>query len=372
MQPKRSACESRVVRVLHVIETLEFGGAEKVVVDLVEATRGSVAPSVCCVKRSGELAARLDASIPVIVLNKGEGNDWLLPWRLARHVREGGYAVMHSHMWGVFLESALAARLAGVPLVHTVHGRYMSYPGGWRARCKLAMRHLLERRAARWHHRVVAVSQAIQTFLIDELGFDARRVETIHNGIADAGAEPPRRQGATFVTVGRLVAVKNQALMIRALARVVDDHPDARLCLVGDGPERAALETLALELGVQTRVEFAGFRDDIGRWLAAADVFLMSSHYEGISIAVLEAMRAGLPVIGTSVGGMPETVQHGLSGWLVNDDDELGFAAAMRAALDDPGRRIALGLAGQRRQREVFSLESTARSYMGLYAAGSA
>lgn len=360
------------MKVLHVIETLDFGGAEKVLVDLVEATRGPMSPAVCCVKRSGELAARLHPSVPVIELGKGEGNDWRLPWRLAEIAREGGFGVVHSHMWGVYLEAALAARLAGVPLIHTVHGSYMAYPSGAAARFKMTLRHALERRAAVWHRRVVAVSDAIQRFLVDELGFDARRVETIHNGIDSRLPEVPKRQGNTFITVGRLAAVKNQAMMLRAFAAVRHGWPQARLNIIGDGPERASLEALAAGLGIASCVQFMGFRDDVAEHLAQADVFLMSSHYEGISIAVLEAMRSGLPVIGTRVGGMPETVDHGRTGWLVDDNDEAGFAQAMRDALADPTRSAAAGSAGRQRQQREFSLDETARRYLRLYAQGGA
>lgn len=356
------------VRVLHIIETLDFGGAEKVLVDLVEATRSQASPTVCCVKHSGELATRLHPSVSVVELGKGEGNDWRLPWRLAKLVQTGGISVMHSHTWGVYLESALAARLTGVPLVHTVHGHYMNYPAGLAARIKMNLRHALERRAAHWHCRVVAVSRAIHSFLVDELGFDARLLETIHNGIDCRIPMVPRRQGATFITVGRLAAVKNQAMLLRSFGVVARERPAARLIVVGDGPERASLEALAAELGVAEQVKFLGFRDDVTQLLAEADVFLMSSHYEGISIAVLEAMRAGLAVVGTRVGGMSETVEHGRTGWLVADNDEEGFTEAMREALADPIRRIASGGAGQVRQQREFSLDQAARRYMALYA----
>jgi len=158
--------------------------------------------------------------------------------------------------------------------------------------------------------------------------------------------------------------------MIRAFARVAATRPDARLQLVGDGPDRPALEALAASLGVASRVEFLGFRNDVAELLAAADVFLMSSHYEGVSIAILEAMRAGLPVVGTQVGGIPETVLQGESGLLVPDGDEAAFADAMLTLLQDASRRATLGRAATQRQRDAFSLESAAQRYLQIYAGG--
>ncbi|MEO8152860.1 MAG: glycosyltransferase [Rhizobacter sp.] len=360
------------MKVLHVIETLDFGGAEKVVVDLVSATSDRCQPAICCTKHTGELAQRLDPSIRVFSLDAPEGNDFSVPWKLKRLVREHGFDVMHSHLWGVFLESALAARMAGVPLVHTVHGNYAAYGSSWKARTKLALRHGLERVAARWHRRIVAVSHSIQGYVVDNIGIAKRHVETVHNGIDTRPLPTAPRQGNTFITVGRMAPVKNQGMMIRAFARVLQTRPDARLQLVGDGPDRASLEALVAKLCISANVEFLGFRNDVGGLLAAADVFLMSSRYEGVSIAILEAMRAELPTVGTRVGGIPETVEHDRSGVLVADDDEAAFADAMLALLQDPARRTALGQAAAQRQREAFSLEGAAQRYLQIYASEAA
>lgn len=359
-------------RVLHLIETLDFGGAEKVVVDLVEATRERCAPAVCCVKRSGELARRLPQDVPVIVLEQGEGVSPGLPWRVARLLRDGGFTALHSHMWGVFLTGAIAGRLAGVPVIHTVHGNYLAYGPGPLSRVKRGLRQGLERRVAPWHRRVVTVSDALGRQLREQREFPAAVLETVHNGIRDGGPAIVRDEtaGLRMITVGRMAAVKNQALMLRALAALRAAHPGVplRLDLVGDGPERPALEALAASLGLGEAVRFLGFRHQVDDLLAQADVFLLTSRYEGISIAVLEAMRAGLPVIGTAVGGMAETVEAGRTGWLVPDDDLAACVEAMRSALLDRAGRLARGEAGRQRQRDRFSMNQTAARYLGLYA----
>lgn len=358
------------MKVLHVIETLDFGGAEAVVVDLVGATLDRCEPVVCCIKHRGELAARLDPRVPVLCLDKKEGIELGLPWRLARLIREQSIDVVHSHLWGAFLESAVAAKLAGLPLIHTVHGTYPKHGSGLASRMKLSVRRLLERQAGRWHRRVVTVSRSIEQYVVGAIGLDGRNVETVHNGIAERSLDTSARNGRTFITVGRMAAVKNQALMLRAFARVAAQVPEAHLRLVGDGPERPALEALSGELGLTDQVEFLGFRNDAADLMAQADVFLMSSHYEGISIAILEAMRAGLAVIGTRVGGIPETVEHRQSGLLVDDNDEAGFAAAMLELLQSHELRQTLGQNAAARQRTAFSLESAAQRYLALYGQG--
>ena len=358
------------MRILHVIESLEFGGAEKVVVDLTSALldRGEV--DVCCVKREGELAARLDPRIRLYCLHAKAGNDWRVPLRLARLIRARSYNVVHSHSWGVLLESALAALLTRAPkLVHTVHGNYMEYPPGWAARLKKRLRHTLERLMAHRHDRIVTVSDSIQSYVRRDIGLPLSCLTTIHNGIPCTAIRYTRPIGSvvTFMTVGRLAEVKNHSMMLRAFAITARAQPGVVLRIVGDGPERLGLEALARELGIGAYVEFLGFRNDVAALLAQTDVFLMSSRYEGVSIAILEAMCAGLPVVATRVGGVPETVQHGVTGLLVADDDAEAMARAMQELIVSEPERRRLGEGGQALQRREFSIETAADRYYQIY-----
>lgn len=359
------------MRVLHVIETLEFGGAEKVLVELANAMAAQCEVAVCCIKRTGELEAALDRRIHVHCMKSGEGNHIRLPFRLARLVREGGFDVVHSHTWGTYIESAFGALLGGARvLVHTVHGHYLYYAPGPASRVKRGLRHLVERVLARAHRRVVTVSDAIQQYVRAEVGIPAGRLLTIHNGVSDAPkVARPGRAGkpAVFITVGRLAAVKNYPMLLRAFAALAVLHPACRLVVVGDGPERGALESLAQELGIAGSVEFLGFRQDVQQLLAEADVFVLSSKYEGISIALLEAMRAGLPAIGTRVGGMAEVLVDGETGILVPDDDQAAMARAMASLADSPSDRGRLGDRGYERMRDSFSMGAIVERYLSVY-----
>lgn len=357
------------IRILQLIESLEFGGAEKVVIDLANQLAVHHAVTICCVKRLGELAGDVDPRVRVLCLEKGEGNDYRLPFRLARIAAASGIEVIHTHEWGVFLEGTLAGVLARTPvMVHTVHGPYTAYPSGGRSRLKRSIRHAIERRAIRRFAKLVTVADSMQEYIRDEIGISASRMTTIHNGIR---MEPliqgntARNSCVTFISVGRLAKIKNHALMIRAFRATGEKR--SRLLLVGDGPERAALEALARELGLGGRVEFLGFRHDVAELLATSDAFLISSDHEGLSIAVLEAMRAGLPVIGTRVGGMPEAVQEGRTGLLVAKGDVEAMARAMRLLLDSPDERARLGSEGRRYLEAEFSIESMVSRYEQFY-----
>ncbi len=357
------------MRVMHVIESLEFGGAEKVVIDLANAMSKEHYVVLCCVKRLGDLRKTVHDTVHVLCLEKTEGNDWRIPFRLCALVRQHRIDVLHSHNWGVFLEAAFAAFCCPrVGLVNTVHGPYMEYAPGWITRIKRNARHFLERIASSRHHRIVMVSEAIAGYLTTDIGIAVARTTTIMNGISSeevlhlAGTHGAVR----FLTVGRLSEVKNQAMMIRAFQD--SNLEQAELWLVGDGPERLNLEQLVRDLDMDSRVRFLGFCQDVTTHLAQCDVFLMSSHYEGISIAVLEAMRAALPVLGTDVGGMRETVEHGVTGELVSPGDVGAFASAMRSFYLSRDKRIRMGNAGRARLLSVFSIENMVRQYKALYA----
>ena len=360
------------MRILHLIESLEFGGAEKVAIDLANAMADHHDVTICCVKRIGDLGASVDRRIQVLCLDKGEGNDYFVPFRLARILRRFRIDVLHAHNWGVFLEGAVAGTLARTPvLVQTVHGPYMDYAPGWWPQFKRSLRHRLERALASHFVKIVTVSDAIQQYIRDEIGISGTRLVTIHNGInIDASAPASKRDSEiTCITVGRLAEIKNQAMMIRAFHFA--ECRNARLWLVGDGPERARLEALVSALGLGERVIFAGFRHDIGEQLAQSDIFLMSSNYEGISIAVLEAMRAALPVIGTRVGGMSETVNE-RTGILVDLEDFQAMAEAIRTLVDSPANRARLGIAGRQFLIAEFSIQTMVERYDLLYKGTSA
>ena len=355
------------MRVLHLIESLEFGGAEKVAIDLANTMAERHEVTICCVKRVGDLGGTVDARIRVLCLNKQEGNDYLVPFRLARTLRQFGIDVLHAHNWGVFLEAALAGLLARTPvMIHTVHGPYLDYVPGWRARLKRTIRHTLERWFATRFAKIVTVSDSIQQYIRDEIGIAPSRMLTVHNGIkTQANPVAQKDNGAVrCITVGRLAEVKNQAMMIRAFHAA--DCRNASLYLVGDGPERTKLASLSRELGIEDRVSITGFRQDVSDLLAQSDIFLMSSNYEGISIAVLEAMRAGLPVVGTNVGGMAETVKPE-TGILVAAGDVSAMADAIRSLIQSPTARSGLGAAGRTFLEAEFSIDQMVARYELLY-----
>ena len=185
----------------------------------------------------------------------------------------------------------------------------------------------------------------------------------------DAGAVPQARHDGSpprVITVGRLAAPKDPVTLVRALARVHGSPFTATI--VGDGPDRAAVEAEIRAAGLEGVVELAGERHDVPRLLADADVFVLSTRSEGAPLSVLEAMAAGLPVVASAVGGVPEIVADGATGLLVPPDDAAALAAALEQLLADAALRRRLGAAGRERVRVRFDLAELQRAHLELYA----
>jgi len=365
------------LRIVQVAESLDVGGAERVVVDLSNALARNHEVGVLCVKRIGELASQLSPEVGVRCLDKGEGLDFGLPRRLARLLREAQADVVHIHHWGVFLEATLGASMAKVPVIlHTAHGKYPSHGTGATQSIKKALRHWMERRVSRHCKRIVCVSEALLSHTVQEVGLRSELLQTIVNGIdvPEAAPQPPARSGDEFVfaAVGRLAAVKNYPMMLEAFAQAASESSRMRLLIAGDGPERARVEALIAERKLGSKVLMLGFVKDVSSVLKRADAYVISSISEGTPMAVLEGMRAGLPVIATRVGGLPSVIRDHETGLLVPSGD---VAAMSRAMLELAGDRAAARKMGEKAYRHVlrnFSLGSMVAAYETLYARESA
>jgi glycosyltransferase involved in cell wall biosynthesis len=286
-------------------------------------------------------------------------------------------SVVHAHQLLSPASAALAARgLCGTPFVVTAHAS-----GGVGDVASLARQGPLGRARLlalrRWAAAFVAVSGPIR----DELaaaGIPPQRIRPIVNGVDtrrfapadDAGRRRARRAlalppVATFVYAGRLAPEKGVDVLVDAWADARRGGAPGTLVLVGEGPERGALERRARDRGVLGAVRFAGAADDVAPWLRAADAFVLPSRQEGTSVALLEAMACGLPVVATAAGGTGDAA--GPAALLVAPGDAPALAAALRAIVAEPDRAAALGRAARARAVERFGIEAVARRHRELY-----
>ncbi len=357
-----SASES-MIEVAHLLTSVEVGGAEQLVLQLIPAmaTHG-YRGRVICLRRAGALEpAFRRAGIDVDVLPDGEGGGAVpLAMKLSRHLRQRRPVILHSHNNSPLLVGAVARRLANVSChVHTKHGA--STPSSLLARVGM-------RWAAGRVDRVAVVSAATHRDAVAVDGFPPDEITVLRNGVARpettaAGVEPTW----SAICVGRLEPVKGHRHLIDAVALIVARHPEFRLAIVGDGSERRSLTAQVRALGVEQSVEFLGMRDDVQHLLPRAAMFILPSISEGVSLTLLEAMAAGLPIVATAVGGTPEVVANRQSALLVAPADAPALAQAVAALLDAPSLARELARSARQRFDAEFSLEQMAAGYADIY-----
>lgn len=367
------------MNIVHLVESLDTGGLERVVVSLAsfQHRQGHVI-TVVCLFHGGALAAELHAQgIGVVLCRKRKGFDWQAVRAIRATLRSSAADVLHTHNPIPHYYGVLAALGMGVGCVlNTRHGMGM-FPFSWK-------RELLYRLAMFGSDYGVAVCRAAQINFQNKGIIPASKGRSIPNGIeldlftsrtpvakgqllADLGraGEP-----LVFGIVGRLNGAKDHANLLQAMALLVKQRRDVHLAIVGDGECRDELDDLATDLGLRQFVSFLGRRGDVSHLLTAFDVFVLSSRTEGYSLALVEAAATALPIIATDVGGNGEIVSDGVTGRLVPKEDPHALCDAMLQLADARERREAMGLAGQAWARSEGSLAAMANAYQTLYEHG--
>jgi glycosyltransferase involved in cell wall biosynthesis len=374
---------TRPVRLLLVVDSLEVGGAERHVVELAVALRrrGYEVAVACSV--AGELLGELrDANIPIHQLLRRLMKRRLsvaFAWRLRRLLRRERFDLVHAHVYASTVAAAIATQWAGVPLVITEHTE-ASWQG-WRARWVSRWVYLRAR-------QIIAVSTPIERRLMQRDGVSPDLITVIPNAVVSASDAPPDaspalpaglREHPLVGVVARLQPEKGVADFLRAAARVSPSLQEAHFVIVGDGPLQRELTTLTEDLGLKSRVHFLGFRPDASALMRFLDVLVVPSLDEGSPLVTLEALAAGVPIVASAVGGIPDQIRHDREGLLVPPGDTDAMAEALLELLRDPGRARRLGEAGRRRATSEFShatmvgrIEAVYRAVLGQWAMRSA
>jgi len=366
-----SAASAEPTRLAVVVPDLRVGGLQAMAVRLALALdRAEWMPRFYTFDGEGPLAADLSAAgLSHVFLARAPGVDPGLARRLAARLRADGAQLVHCHNITALFHGARAAARAGrLPVLYTEHDRDL--PAPWRQR-------LLHRWLARRVTRCAAVSRRLCAALVRWEGFPADRTAPLHNGTADpraafrgtraqARAELGWDDAPVALAVGSLTPVKDHAALLDAWPAVRARVPAARLVIAGDGPLRADLAARAAGLP-SGAVTLLGERDDVPRLLAAADVFVLPSRSEGLSLSLVEAHGAGLPALAFDVGGNGEVLEDGRTGRLLPAGDAAALAAALAELLVDPAARTTLGAAARARYLAEFTHERMVARYVELY-----
>jgi glycosyltransferase involved in cell wall biosynthesis len=367
------------MRIAHVIDSGGMYGAESVVVSLAASLTRLGLPQVLvsigdpgCEEKPIERAAK-EAGIDVRAVRMRPGLNPLGSLRLLRTVGESGADIAHLHGYKPdLLFGGLPRRLRRIPVVATVHG--MCYVGGFN---RMAVYAWLDGCALKRMDAVVLVHQGIMGQIPKSLS-RAGRVTVIQNGIAvdpsPRGSVPEPRAAVSdrgrrcvLGSLGRLSPEKGYDVLLRAAKRLVEKGQDVHVVIFGDGQDRRRLEELAASLGVADRLSMPGFVADARSRLASFDVFVLPSLTEGLPMSVLEAMEAGVPVVASAVGGLPDVLENGGAGGLAGPGDPESLATALDRVIGDRQLALALAVRASSRVRADYSASHMAEQYLALY-----
>ena len=362
---------STPTRVLYLSHAFAVGGAEEMVLNLVRHLPPQYVPAVACIHEAGPIGLEIERTgVPFKVLGLKPGV--LRPFdvlRLRDFLYECQPDIVHTFLLTGSLYGRFAAMMARVPVVIGTEVNVYEK--------KRTLHALAERWLMRDTDAVVASAESVRDFYIKQVKADPSKVEVIYNAVdwAQLQATVSREEMRASVDVppdaplltiiARLTEQKGHRILLDALVR--PDLAHARLLVVGDGPLRQALESQATNLGLSPRVRFVGARRDLGNILAATDVFVMPSFWEGLPLAMVLAMGAGVPVVATRVAGIPEVVQDGVTGLLVPPGDSGELGAALSRVVNDDTTRVLLGQAARAFVGPRFGVDGYVKSVTALY-----
>jgi glycosyltransferase involved in cell wall biosynthesis len=351
---------SRSLSILQVITPRHYSGAERVVVWLAEALqqRGHRV-QVACKANEGMMADLAAAGVPVQALGiSGKGN-LLAPLRLARYARQVGAEVIHTHLSTAALWGSVAGKLVHVPTVAEVHA--LNTPTCYR----LA-------------DYIIGCSEGVRQHLLQR-GVPPERVGVLHNGIpvsrfanlrpaAEVRAELKVAPLAPLlIMVAHLAPKKGQHHLLRVLPSLLVEFPDLVCALVGQGEQQTELQALAAELGVSSAVRFLGFRPDAVSLQAAADIAVLPSYNEGLTLSLIESSYLGLPAVASNLPGVNEVVIDGQTGLLFTPGDEAALTTHLLTLLRNPALRSSLGQAAHQHAATHFTAAAMAAAAEELY-----
>jgi glycosyltransferase involved in cell wall biosynthesis len=369
------------LKVLTLVDRLgTHGGAERLATQVAERLDPARFERTLCASRFSAEERASDAVAPALAELEQAGVRFvgldrrsrveLWAWRpLVSLLRRERVDVLHAHKFGSNIWGALLGRLARVPVV-IAHEHSWSFEG--RPLRRLIDRHLI----ARLSDAFIAVSREDRRRMIEVEGIGPQDVRFIPNGIPDPpapGARDVRGElgiGAgnpVIGTVGFLVPLKALDVLVRAAALLAPQFPRLRVLVAGDGEEKARLEALVDELALKETVLLLGHRPDVPDLLASFDVAVCCSDSEGSPLSVLEYMEAGKPVVATRVGGIPDLIDDGVHGLLVERQDPVGLADALAALLRDPERASRIGERARERRRREFDIDVMVKAFEDLY-----
>ena len=363
-----------MINILHLTFDMAIGGTEQVICQLIEGADSSLfQQQICCIDgQVGALGQKLQQQgIQVEALARKPGFDWALVRQIRQLLISSNIDILHCHQYSPWIYGWLAARGTSAKVIFTEHGRF--FPDRYRRKAWLVNKIM----AATTSH-ITAISAATKTALAEFEFIPKAKIQVVYNGINALSASDLAKaqlkdqlripEGCLVIgTVARLDPIKNQPMILKAFAQLINQVPELRLLIVGDGPERAALEELAKTLQINTQVIFAGFQSPATDYMSLMDVFLLPSFSEGTSMTLLEAMSLGIPCVVSDVGGNAEVIQSGKNGIVMRSNTEQALVDVALEYIRQPELRVLASAHARQRFTDAFSAAQMRRQYADLY-----
>jgi glycosyltransferase involved in cell wall biosynthesis len=364
--------ERRPISILYMIYGFRVGGAERHLLDLCKGLdRQKFSVKIIYFHRDEQMLPDFcESNIPCAIFEVKRGElECMEIWKLSRVIKKLSPDIVHVHLFHASRFGAMAAYLAGIKRI--VRTKHNVYEPGVRPGKKDRIWRVLQRVILT---RVVAVSKAIAEQIntpyviyngIDTDYFDPEAIDSTKR--LDLAKKYGADQGPVIGIAARLTSQKGHCFLLKAFRQILPDWPNAKLLIAGDGPDRSSLEGLALELGISQNVMFLGAIKDIRGFLSILDLFAHPSVFEGLGIAVIEAMSMCLPIVATRVDGLAELISDGVEGILVEPGNPTALANAMNRILKDHELGKTLGLRAREKAVKLFSLQAMIEKYEEFY-----
>jgi glycosyltransferase involved in cell wall biosynthesis len=362
------------IKVLQLTPSLSVGGAEQVILSLVNhIDKSRFDMHICCMGAPNDyslLPKFQQLNLPLYITGTKKLYHPQNTWAIGRYILNHKIDIIHTHLSRADITGRILGRLLGRPVISTLHNPPSHYD-----QARFDQRWLQRLTARYLDSYQTAVSDQIRTLFIEQWGIRNDRIGTIYNGVSmeqyltipEGATWPVEGGGPVVINVGRLNPQKAQDKLLEAAKLVLEQRPDARFMIVGRGELEQQLKDHAQRLGIADQVIFTGVRHDIPELLAQADVFVLSSLWEGLPVAAVEAMAAARAVVLTNVGGNRELVNSGKNGLLVPPNNVEALAVAIISLLDNPAWAKSLGQAARKQIEHDFNIDRVIKQYEALY-----
>jgi glycosyltransferase involved in cell wall biosynthesis len=357
-------------KVVHIVEDLKIGGLERVIENIVvtlDPARFKV--FILCLSKGGAIADSLiNNNIEVIILNIQHYHNPITILGVAKLLRTNKIDIVHTHAYPAGVLGRIAAILAHVPCIfHHIHSTYVDLN---------KRNYFIERFLGRFTDKVICCSDAVKRFVLKKEGIPEDKLMVLYNGVP----EPKPMNPSTIAGLKETLGIPREASMVGCVASLVQHKgheylfdafkkvENAYLLLIGDGPLRTKLEQKASVLGISERVIFAGSQIDVTPYMQVMDIVVLpSSEREGLGIALIEAMALSKPVVATNIGGVPEVVDDGSTGILVQPQESDELAKAINTLLNSPDLTHIMGINGKKKYKKMFTLNYMIKRLETLY-----